>query len=217
MTLKKKKHQIKNKFFKNLLTHKQVRRITLTAFFIHFTFFLGAYLIAILYSNYSITRNLISSLSSYIYTPFPFLIDIAFISIGVLLIPFFIYLDRYLMPQLDNISRSKIKIAEGGCIFGVIGAVGFIGIGIFSIDLDVFFHDYFAELFFIGFIFNALLIGIFIVVYDTNIPRILGIYGIFSPLFTYLIYLIFTIAIIEWILYTIILIWLLSLTRVVLY
>jgi hypothetical protein len=208
LTLRKNINRLREKIFKKLINRKQIKRVVIIAFTTHLILFSSAYIIAKIFSDYSITENLISSLSGSLYTPTPYLIDIAFISIGILLIPYFFYLEHYLTPDLQNISRKKIRIAEAAFIFGLMGSVSYIGVGIFGIDFNIFIHDYFAELFFLGFICNAFFTGIFIILYETDISRIIGVYGIFGPLISYIIFKIFTISIIEWILYISILLWL---------
>ncbi|MHA1931116.1 MAG: hypothetical protein ACW96X_01175, partial [Promethearchaeota archaeon] len=67
-----------------------------------------------------------------------------------------------------------------------------------------------------GFTFGAFFMGWLIVLYNTNIPKILGIYGIFGPLIVALLNLIGSTPLLEWLLLFSILIWVIPLSLIVL-
>ncbi|MHA2129607.1 MAG: hypothetical protein ACW99L_06505, partial [Promethearchaeota archaeon] len=99
-----------------------------------------------------------------------------------------------------------------------------IGVGIFSADRDYDFlsvlgegpHGLMSYLAFGGFTFGAFFMGWLIVLYDTEIPKILGIYGIFGPLTVAILNLIDSTPFLEWMLLFSILVWIIPLSLIVL-
>ncbi|MFX0156337.1 MAG: hypothetical protein ACFE9Q_17580, partial [Candidatus Hodarchaeota archaeon] len=108
--------------------------------------------------------------------------------------------------------------------FSLIGNFGYIGVGIFSADRDYEQfsvlgqgpHGIMSYLAFGGFTLGAFFMGWLIVLYNTNIPKILGVYGICGPLTVAIINLIDSTPFLEWLLLFSILAWIIPLTLIVL-
>ena len=120
-------------------------------------------------------------------------------------------------------SRLRFRLSSFAFLFSIIGNIGYIGVGIFSADRDYDFlsvlgqgpHGLMSYLAFGGFTFGAFFMGWIIVLYDTNIPKILGIYGIFGPLSVSILNLIESTPLLEWFLLFSILIWVIPLSLIV--
>ena len=181
--------------------------------------------------GYTIWYNWISDLGSLDHTPAPFLYDIACIIAGFMTIPLMFYMEKLLAPlpkrttlKQQHYSRLRFRLSSFAFLFSIIGNLGYIGVGIFSADRDYDFlsilgegpHGLMSYLAFGGFTFGAFFMGWLIVLYDTKIPKLLGIYGIFGPLITALLNLIESTPLLEWLLLFSILVWVIPLSLIVL-
>ncbi len=181
--------------------------------------------------GYTILDNWISDLGSSDHTPAPFLYDIACIIAGSMTIPLTYYMEKLLAPlpkrrELgeQHYSRLRFRLSSFAFLFSLIGNFGYIGVGIFSADRDYDFlsvlgqgpHGIMSYLAFGGFTFGAFFMGWLIVLYNTKIPKILGIYGIFGPLIVTILNLIDGTPLLEWMLLFSILIWIIPLSLIVL-
>ena len=100
--------------------------------------------------------------------------------------------------------------------------LGYFGVGIFSADRDYAKlsilgqgpHGIMSYLAFGGFTFGAFFMGWLIVLYDTKIPKPLGVYGILGPLTVAIINLIESTPFIEWLLLFSILAWVIPLSLI---
>lgn len=181
--------------------------------------------------RYTIYNNWISDLGSINDTPAPYLYDIACIIAGTMTIPFTFYMEKLLAPlpkrtklREQNYSRLRFRLSSFAFLFSIIGNFAYIGVGIFSADRDYDFlsvlgmgpHGLMSYLAFGGFTFAAFFMGWLIVLYDTKIPKTLGIYGIFGPLIIAILNLIDSTPLLEWMLLFSILIWIIPLSLIVL-
>ncbi len=181
--------------------------------------------------GYTIWDNWISDLGAHNHTPVPFLYDIACIVAGSMTIPLTFYLEKLLAPlpertklREQHYSRLRFRLSSFAFLFSIIGNLGYIGVGIFSADRDYEFlsilgegpHGIMSYLAFGGFTFGAFFMGWLIVLYDTKIPKLLGIYGIFGPLIVSILNLIDSTPLLEWMLLFSILVWIIPISLVVL-
>jgi hypothetical membrane protein len=181
--------------------------------------------------GYTIWDNWISDLGSSNHTPTPILYDIASIVAGSMTIPLTFYMEKLLAPlpnetQLRerHYSRLRFRLSSFAFLFSIIGNLGYIGVGIFSADRDFEIlsilgegpHGIMSYLAFGGFTFGAFFMGWIIVLYNTKIPKILGIYGIFGPLIISILNLIESTPLLEWLLLFSILIWVIPLSLIAL-
>ena len=181
--------------------------------------------------GYTIWDNWISDLGSSNHTPAPFLYDIACIIAGSMTIPLTYYMEKLLAPlpkrnelKEHHYSRLRFRLSSFAFFFSLIGNFGYIGVGIFSADRDYDAlrvlgqgpHGIMSYLAFGGFTFGAFFMGWLIVLYNTKIPKILGIYGIFGPLIVTILNLIDSTPLLEWMLLFSILVWIIPITLIVL-
>ena len=179
--------------------------------------------------GYTIWDNWISDLGSINHTPVPFLYDIACIVAGCMTIPLTFYMENLLAPfpkrtelNQQHYSRLRFRLSSYAFIFSIIGNLGYIGVGIFSADRDFEFlsvlgqgpHGIMSYLAFGGFTLGAFFMGWLIVLYNTKIPKILGIYGILGPLTVAIINLIDSTPFLEWLLLFSILVWIIPLSLI---
>lgn len=220
--------------FYNFITNYNVVKVSASIVMIGYIFLLviGVIIAALLDPDgYTIWDNWISDLGSSNHTPAPFLYDIACIIAGFMTIPLTFYMEKLLAPLPNRInpreqhySRLRFRLSSFAFLFSIIGNLGYIGVGIFSADRDFEFlsmlgqgpHGIMSYLAFGGFSFGAFFMGWLIVLYDTKIPKILGIYGIFGPLTISILNLIKSTPLLEWFLLFSILIWVIPLSLVVL-
>ena len=142
-----------------------------------------------------------------------------YILYGNLLAP----LPKRTTDKSQHYSRLRFRLSSFAFLFSIIGNLGYIGVGIFSADRDYNFlsilgegpHGIMSYLAFGGFTFGAFFMGWLIVLYDTKIPKLLGIYGIFGPLITAILNLIDSTPLLEWFLLFSILIWVIPLSVIV--
>ncbi len=181
--------------------------------------------------GYTIWDNWISDLGSPNHTPIPILYDIACIIAGSMTIPLTYYMEKLLAPLPNEIqlrerhySRLRFRLSSFAFLFSIIGNIGYIGVGIFSANRDYEFlsvlgqgpHGIMSYLAFGGFTFGAFFMGWLIVLYNTEIPKMLGIYGIFGPFIVSILNLIVSTQLLEWFLLFSILIWVIPLSFIVL-
>ncbi|MFW9827394.1 MAG: DUF998 domain-containing protein [Candidatus Thorarchaeota archaeon] len=185
--------------------------------------------------GYTIWDNWISDLGSNDHTPAPILYDIACILAGTMTIPLTFYMEKLLAPlpkttqlRTQHYSRLRFRLSSFAFLFSIIGNFAYIGVGIFSADRDYEWlqvlgqgpHGIMSYLAFGGFTFAAFFMGWLVVLYDTKIPKILGIYGILGPLIVTILNLIYggsTLGpLLEWMLLFSILLWIIPLSLVVL-
>ncbi|MFX0041218.1 MAG: DUF998 domain-containing protein [Candidatus Heimdallarchaeota archaeon] len=181
--------------------------------------------------SYTIWENWISDLGSINDTPAPYLYDIACILAGTLTIPLTFYMEKLLAPlpgeakmRGGHHSRLRFRLSSYAFMFSIIGNFAYIGVGIFSADRDYDFlsvlemgpHKLMSYLAFGGFTFGAFFMGWIIVLYDTKIPKILGVYGILGPLIVAILNLIGSTPFLEWLLLFSILAWIIPLSLIVL-
>ncbi len=165
--------------------------------------------------GYTIWDNWISDLGSSEHTPAPYLYDIACIVAGSMTLPLTFYMEKFLapLPKRANIgeqhfSRLRFRLSSFAFLFSLIGNFGYIGVGIFSADRD---YDAFSVL---GQGPHGIMS--YLALYNTKIPKILGIYGIFGPLTVAILNLIEGTELLEWMLLFSILGWIIPLSLIVL-
>jgi len=232
MPIRKSINNARAKFY-NFITNHNVVKFSSYIVMIGYIFLLiiGVVIAALLDPDgYTIWNNWISDLGSFNHTPAPFLYDIASIIAGSMTIPLTFYMEKLLAPLPKRIelrdqhySRLRFRLSSFAFLFNIIGNLGYIGVGIFSADRDYEFlsilgegpHGIMSYLAFGGFTFGAFFMGWLIVLYDTKIPKILGIYGIFGPLIVSILNLIDSTPLLEWMLLFSILVWVIPLSLVV--
>ena len=144
-------------------------------------------------NGFNIIENDISDLGSSNHTPIPLFLDFGAMSMGLLLIPMVLYINKLLTPSsLDDDKAKWVRISISfhkslGTIGLIFGLIGLFGLGLFSKDrtTELHLHANFALLCFIGIISGGFFIGQAIILNHKVIPRTLGIYMIFIPPFPF--------------------------------
>ncbi|MFW9948212.1 MAG: DUF998 domain-containing protein, partial [Candidatus Odinarchaeota archaeon] len=193
MSLRESINKIRTTIFDKVINFRIVKICGIIAIILYLSFLIAGVVVASIFSpsGYSIIENWISDLGGSPYTPAPYLYDMACIIAGSLTIPITYYMENLLLPipqkDMRKYTRLRIRLTSSGFIFGLIGGLGYIGVGIFSEDRsDILFgaelHNVMSELAFVGFVLSAFFMGWYILLYKTRIPKLLGLYGIFGPL-----------------------------------
>ena len=233
MSIRQSINNARAKFYNFVTNHNVVKHSAMIVMIGYISLLIVGVIIAALLDpdGYTIWDNWISDLGSFDYTPAPILYDIACIIAGSMTIPLTFYMEKLLAPLPDRVnlrdqhySRLRFRLSSFAFLFSLIGNFGYIGVGIFSADRDYEFlsilgegpHGIMSYLAFGGFTFGAFFMGWLIVLYDTKIPKLLGIYGIFGPLIVSILNLIDSTPLLEWLLLFSILIWIIPLSLIVL-
>lgn len=233
MTVRESINKLRAKLY-NFATNFQVVKISAMAvMFGYILLLIIGVIIAALFDpdGYTIWENWISDLGSINDTPAPYLYDIACIIAGTMTIPLTFYMEQLLAPlpkrtkiRREHFSRLRFRLSSFAFLFSIIGNFAYIGVGIFSADRDykvisgfgLGTHGIMSYLAFGGFTFAAFFMGWLIVLYNTKIPKILGVYGIIGPLTVAILNLIFGGELLEWMLLFSILIWIIPLSLIIL-
>lgn len=226
MSLRESINKIRAIIFEKVINYRIVKICGTIVIILYLSLLIAAVIVASTFGpgGYSIIDNWISDLGGNPYTPAPYLYDLACIIAGSLTIPITYYMENLLLPipqkDMTKFTRLRIRLTSSGFIFGLIGGLGYIGVGIFSEDRsDILFgaelHAVMSELAFVGFVLSAFFMGWYILLYRTKIPKLLGLYGIVGPLATIIVFLIYNNPLWEWILLFSILAWIIPLSLIV--
>jgi len=198
MTLRQTINKIRAILYDKIINFKIVRISVIIGFSLYIPLLVIAVIIAFLFGpeSFNIWLHNISDLGSIRYSPAPYLYDLAGIIAGIFTIPFSFYMEKILAPMpekkdINSISRLRFRLGSYAFLFSIIGNIGYIMVGMFSEDRNYFgLHIISSVLAFAGFVLGAFFMGWLIVLYDTKIPKIIGIYGILGPFSMSLVYLV---------------------------
>ncbi len=153
--------------------------------------FLGQY-------SYNFITHSISKLGSRRITPYPFMFDIACVMGGITSTLFYCYFSKRIDDTLGE--NESYKCTKCGFIIGVIGSLGIVFVGIFSLErAPGFWHGLSSLIAFSGFVFSLLIFGVGIIRFNLGVPKSLAVFGFF-PLIAFILFLITFIPFFEWIL-----------------
>ncbi len=224
MKLREKINNLRKCLFDRVINYKVVRISTTAVILIYIPLIIIGIIVAAYLDpdGYSILTNWISDLGGSPHTPAPYLYDIACIVAGTLTIPFAFYIENLLAPLPKregpqiHYSRMRFRLVSSAFLFSLIGSIGYIGVGIFSEDRNFYnLHSITSSLAFGGFTLGAFFMGWTIVLYDTKIPKLVGLYGIVGPLTIIIIFLLISNPLWEWLLLFSILAWIIPLSLIV--
>ncbi|MFW9950175.1 MAG: hypothetical protein ACFFKA_08625 [Candidatus Thorarchaeota archaeon] len=193
---------------KNSKTTNQDKLTELFLFIItimYFAMLIISVLIAIFLgsSSYTIWTNTITNLSSYLFTPTPYVFDLAAILAGISTIIFFILLIKKILFKGQEQSKSVCGLFSVSSIIGIIGSTGSILVGIFSSERsgpNGIFHNSSAIMTFVGLSSSLFFLSVCIIVFRIGISKKFGILGLFCPLIALGVYGVTLFPITEWIL-----------------
>ncbi|KKL68240.1 hypothetical protein LCGC14_2126950, partial [marine sediment metagenome] len=150
-------------------------------------------------SGFSFVLHTISDLGNSQFTPSPILFDIACIIAGLITIPYSFFCDEMRKSpkkHLEVISRS-------GLYFGILGGIGYMGVGIFSLERggpNGIFHGISAIVAFSGFVFSILFFSLYAFMQGDSKVKLLGICGIIIPLTMFILNGVLATPLVEWLL-----------------
>ena len=231
MSVRQSINKVRAKFYNIVTNYNFIKKSSIIVIAVYFTLLLIAVVIAAIWGpyGYTIWTRMISDLGGSNYTPAPFIFDIASIFAGIMTIPLTFYIENLFapLPTRKNIgeqhfSRLRFRLSSNAFFFSLMGNIGYIFVGIFSEDRNAplldfaSYHDVVSFFSFTGFAFGAFFIGWIVVLYNTKIPKIFGIYGIIGPPTMLIIFLYAMEALWEWILFFSILLWIIPLIFMIL-
>jgi len=155
-----------------------------------------------LFFGFSLTLNYISDLGSKLFIPFPYMHNLICVFGGVVSLPanFFVRKKLQITYTFKN-SRHSALFAEFGVALGVIGNVGYVLLGIFSLDRagpGGIYHSVFSMISFGGYIFSIFFFSLNIVLSHKCRLKQLGLFGLVVPASLLFLYCIISIPVIEW-------------------
>ncbi|MFX0176075.1 MAG: DUF998 domain-containing protein [Candidatus Hodarchaeota archaeon] len=224
MNLREQINHLREYLFEKIINYKIVKLSVIAVILIYIPLLIIGVIIAATLDpdGYTIIDNWISDLGTSAHTPAPYLYDIACIVAGSLTIPFSFYMENLLapLPKIDgkrrHYSRLRFRLASYSLLFGLLGNIGYIGVGVFSGDRNYFnLHMINSSLAFGGYTLGAFFMGWLIIFYNTKIPKWIGIYGVVGPFSTIIIFLIISNPLWEWFLLFSILAWIIPLSLIV--
>jgi len=166
-----------------------------------------------LFFGFSLTANYISDLGSKIFIPFPYIHNLICVFGGLVSLPINFLVKQKLRITYKS-SRYSALFLELGVVLGVIGNVGYVFLGVFSLDRagpgDIY-HSIISSISFGGYIFSIFFISLNIVLSHKCKLKRLGQFGLAIPMNLLLLYCIISIPLIEWFLLSSILAFLLML------
>lgn len=163
--------------------------------------------------GFSLTTNYISDLGSRNFIPFPYVHDLICVFGGIVSLPvnFFV---RQKLKVVYKSSKHSILFVECGVALGIVGNVGYIFLGVFSLDRagpGQLFHGVTALISFVGYVISIFFYSLNIFLSHKCKLKNLGAFGLIVPGSLMVFYFIFSIPLIEWFLLSSILAFLLLL------
>ncbi|MFW9897080.1 MAG: DUF998 domain-containing protein [Candidatus Thorarchaeota archaeon] len=179
-----------------------VRHSLLTSMIIYLSLLLICLLVAMNLGTqgFDLSRHTISDLGNSLLTPTPSLFDVACEIAGTITIPYSFYI--YSMMTRKRKLKDPIT-TRLGFLFGIFGGLGYICVGVFSLERagpNGMIHSISAIIAFTGFVFSILFFSIPVVFQSGIRHRLFGLSGIVSPLLLFIINGFISTPILEWLL-----------------
>ena len=192
----------KKKLYSFPTSKRIVKPFLLSAMTAYLSLLVISLLIAMNFGNvgFNITQHTISDLGNSFFTPAPFLFDFACSFSGAITIPYSFYICNVLARE--GSLRKKI-ITHAGLISGVIGGLGYMCVGIFSLERpgpNGAIHIISAGIAFTGFVLSILFFSIPLLLRQNIMPKIFGASGIILPLIILILNIILITPLLEWLL-----------------
>ncbi len=186
---------------------KVVKSSLVVGMILYLGFLFGSMVVANFFGpfGYNIITHTISQLGTHRFTPIPSMFDVSCVIGGFTTVLFNCYLYKRLhlsSPQRKKNMLLFYKITKYSSILGVVGSLGILFVGIFSLERNGplgNLHGLVSIIAFGGFAVSLLSISITIFKYNTKIPKILAVNG-FIPSIFLILYFIFILPIFEWLL-----------------
>ena len=153
-----------------------------------------------LFFGLSPLSNYISDLGSKSFIPFPYIHNLICVFGGVVSLPVNFFVRKKLQITYKSTKYSAL-FAEFGLVLGVIGNIGYVLLGVFSLDRagpsDIY-HGIISFISFGGYIFSIFFFSLNIVLSHKCKLKHLGLFGLVVPASLLLLYCLIMIPIIEW-------------------
>ncbi len=166
-----------------------------------------------LFFGFSLTSNYVSDLGSKSIIPFPYIHNLICVFGGMVSLPINFFVRKKLRIAY-KISKHSALFAEFGLALGIIGNIGYVLLGVFSLDRagpgDIY-HSIISSISFGGYIFSIFFFSLNIVLSHKCRLRRLGLFGLVVPASLLFLYCVISIPLIEWFLLSSILVFLLLL------
>ena len=163
--------------------------------------------------GYSLITNYISDLGSKNIIPFPYIHDLICVFGGIVSLPVNFFVRKKLRIVYKS-SKHSVLFVELGVALGIIGNIGYIFLGVFSLDRGGpggIYHRIITFISFGGYIFSIFFFSLNIVLSHKCKLKHLGLFGLIVPIALLFAYCATTIPLIEWFLLSSILLFLLLL------
>lgn len=196
------------KIFNKVLSLKSSRPFKMAllgAMIIYLSLLFISLLIAVEY-DFSIITHTISDLGNSLFTPAPFLFDCACIVAGIITVPYNFFIRKTVIYKPAGCSL-KAKVLHStsflGITCGIIGGLGFIFVGIFSLERagpSGIYHGLCAAVAFFGFVCSILCFSLHAVLKHAHYAKGFGICGVVVPSVFFVLNCIFGAPLLEWLL-----------------
>lgn len=163
--------------------------------------------------GFSLATNYISDLGSVRFIPFPYFHNLICVFGGIVSLPFNYFVRKKLRIVYKS-SKHSILFVECGFALGIVGNIGYIFLGVFSLDRagpGELFHGLTALFSFGGYAISIFFYSLNIVMSHKCKLKNLGAFGMIVPGSLMVLYFVFSIPLIEWSLLSSILVFLLLL------
>ena len=150
--------------------------------------------------GYSLTMNYISDLGSNKVIPFPYFHDLTCMFGGLITLPTIFFVRRKLRIQYKN-SKHSILFLEVGVVLGIVGNVGYIFLGVFSLDRagpGQIYHGIIAFISFGGYVISIFFFSLNIILSHKCRLKNLGAFGLVVSILLVFLYCMITTPLIEW-------------------
>ena len=150
--------------------------------------------------GFNLTMNYISDLGSKKITPFPYFHDMICVFGGLISLPTNFFVRKKLQVQYKK-SKHSILFLEIGVLFGIVGNVSYIFLGVFSLDRagpGQIYHGIIAFISFGGYIISIFFFSLNIVLSHKCKLKNLGVFGMVVPILLTFFYCMIAEPLIEW-------------------
>ena len=150
--------------------------------------------------GFNLATNYISDLGSRRVIPFPYFHDIICVFGGLISLPANFFVRKKLRIRYKD-SKHSLLFVELGVALGLVGNVGYVLLGVFSLDRagpGQIFHGIIALLSFTGYITSIFFFSLNIVLSHKCRLKNLGAFGLVIPIFLSVLYLAISIPLVEW-------------------
>jgi hypothetical protein len=179
----------KNKRIDKVLNEKSIGTLLILGGIAYLLLLIENIILASFY-GYSIFTNYISELGDSRIIPFPFLNDGITIFCGIIMFFNHFYYVHKLKIQY-HLSKSSKIFMRLGFLCGIIGAVGYLFLGIFNLDRagpNILYHAISMGFAFTGFLVSIAFYSLaFFLIHNSNLKK-LGLYGLIFPFICFIVY-----------------------------